>query len=283
MDRRSRNTMPCYREAPFVRYDGVRVHYEVTGDGGVPLVLLHGLGMTNYTWARNTEALARSRRVIAVEHMAMGDRTGLYRHGYSVANLAGAVVAVLDHLKIERADVCGVSLGGTLALFMGVQHPSRVRRLVAIDPAAYPCRWPWGLALAKVPLLGEIGTLLLPAWAFGRAIVMNCFRDPRTATSEFARQFGQVYRSFPGRIAVLKTTRALPPFGFDEIVEGYRHVDAPTLIIWGEHDPLIPRLVVTRLASDLPNARLEIIRDAAHGPHMEFPQIINPMIHDWLS
>jgi len=275
--------MPYYRDCPFVRYDGVRVHYEDRGEGDPPLVLLHGLGMTNFTWSRNVEALSRERRVIVVEHMAMGDCTGPLRHGYDVENLAGSVLAVMDDLGVSCVDVGGVSLGGALALFLAVAHPHRVRRLALIGPAAYPVRWPLAMGAARVPLLGEVGSLLLPARLFGLAVVASCFARPDDAPVGFAREFAQGYRSLAGRFAVLKTIRALPPFGFREIVDGYHHLEAPTLIIWGKKDRLLTPLIPRRLVRDLPNARLVILREGAHAPHMEFPETVNPLIIDWLD
>ncbi|HUV38548.1 MAG TPA: alpha/beta hydrolase [Planctomycetota bacterium] len=279
----SGKTLPYYRDCPSVRYDGVRVHYEVRGEGEPPLVLLHGLGMTNFTWSRNVAALARTRRVIVVEHMAMGDRTGLLRHGYGLENLAGAVLEVMNALGVERADVCGVSLGGALALFLAVAHHRRVRRLVLIGPAAYPVRWPVGLGLARVPILGEIGSLLMPARLFGLAVVANCFARPAQAPPGFAREFAEVYRSLAGRVAMLRTVRALPPFDVRSIVEGYHHVEAPALILWGKHDALLTPRVPRQLVRDLPNAKLVILREGAHAPHMELPDLVNPLIIDWLD
>ncbi len=279
----SRETVPYYCDCPYVRFDGVRIHYETFASDGFPLVMLHGLTMTNFTWSGNVEALSRKSRVIAVEHMGFGDRTAMLRHGYRIDNLMGATFAVMDHLGIERADVMGTSLGGGLALLMAATHPERVRRLVLIDPAAYPAHWPLHLGLFKIPFLGDLAALLTPSSFFGMITVRCGWARARHQQLRYVREYAEVFKTLAGRLALLKTTRALPPCSADTLVDAYRSVTAPTLIIWGRKDPLLPVSMGRRLARDLSNATLHVIDNAAHSPHEEFPELVNELITEWLA
>ena len=111
--------------------NGIRMYYETYGpERGVPLVLLHGGGSTiDVTWGRILPFLARDRRVIAVEEQAHGrtsDRNAPVRFETSADDIA----ALLQHLKIEQADLFGFSNGASVALQVAIRHPELVRKLV---------------------------------------------------------------------------------------------------------------------------------------------------------
>jgi pimeloyl-ACP methyl ester carboxylesterase len=118
---------------------GIDVHYESHGEGGVPLVLLHGgLANTELQFGALIPRLAERRRVIGVDlegHGRTPDRGDL---PLTVGRLAQDVCAVLDHLEIPVADVLGFSLGGATAIQLALDHPDRVRRLVVSSVAFRP-------------------------------------------------------------------------------------------------------------------------------------------------
>jgi pimeloyl-ACP methyl ester carboxylesterase len=122
---------PTLLESGTVPVDGIDMYYELHGSGGTPLLLLHGgLFDIEQQFGALLPALARDRRVIAVEFQAHG-HTGDRDAPLSTPRLAADVVAVLDHLGVPLADVFGFSVGGAVALHLAVREPSRVRRLIA--------------------------------------------------------------------------------------------------------------------------------------------------------
>jgi pimeloyl-ACP methyl ester carboxylesterase len=110
--------------------NGLRMYYELHGTGK-PLLVLHGA----FGWATAYPGLAKGRQQIVVELQGHGHTADVYRR-LSVEQLAHDVAALLDHLKVERADVFGYSLGGSVALALAVRHPERVGR-VAINGAIF--------------------------------------------------------------------------------------------------------------------------------------------------
>src|SRR5262249_53890160 len=116
--------------------NGLRLYYEIHGEphpGRPPLVLIHGGGSTiESSWSRVLPLLARSRRVIAIEEQGHGHTAAIDRP-FTFENSADDVAALLDYLKIERADIMGFSNGGNITLRMGLRHPGKVNRLVAIS------------------------------------------------------------------------------------------------------------------------------------------------------
>src|SRR3984885_14688590 len=114
--------------------NGVKMYYEIHGNGE-PVVLLHGGFMTiTNNWTGWIDELAKTRKVIAVEMQGHG-RTADIDRDISGANLADDVAALLDYLKIPRADLCGYAMGGGVAMQCAIRHPEKVRKVVSISAA----------------------------------------------------------------------------------------------------------------------------------------------------
>ncbi len=112
--------------------NGLKMYYEVHGSGD-PVVLLHGAFMTiTNNWTGWIGELSKTRKVIAVELQGHG-RTADIDRDISSANLADDVAALLDHLKVPRADVIGYSMGGGVAMQCAIRHPDKVRKVVVIS------------------------------------------------------------------------------------------------------------------------------------------------------
>lgn len=112
--------------------NGLKMYYEVHGSGD-PVVLLHGAFMTiTNNWTGWIDELAKTRKVIAVEMQGHG-RTADIDRDITAENLADDVAALLDHLKIPRADVIGYSMGGGVAMQCAIRHPEKVRKVVVIS------------------------------------------------------------------------------------------------------------------------------------------------------
>lgn len=122
----------------FADINGLHLYYEIHGDGGTPVVLLHGGVMTiDLTYATLLPTLAQHHRVIAVDFQAHG-RTADIDRDLTYANLASDIVGLLDHLGIERAHVIGHSMGGGTALELAVNHPDRLLSVVPISASVRP-------------------------------------------------------------------------------------------------------------------------------------------------
>ena len=120
--------------AGYAPVNGLKMYYEIHGSGE-PVVLLHGAFMTiTSNWSGWIEELSKTRRVIAVEMQGHG-RTADIKRDISPENLADDVAALLDYLKIPKADILGYSLGGGAAMQCAIRHPEKVRKVVIISYA----------------------------------------------------------------------------------------------------------------------------------------------------
>lgn len=157
---------------PMASGNGISIYYEVHGAGD-PLLLIGGLASDVTLFRQLIPDLAEHRQVIALDNRGAG-RSDKPDIPYSVAMMAADAVAVLDALRIETADILGVSMGGKIALEIALTQPARVRRLVLVSSSAaprvgaIPMSWPMRLAqgFAKVGLLQ--GKYPQPDYAFRR-------------------------------------------------------------------------------------------------------------------
>ena len=124
----------------FLNVAGMKVHMRDEGprDDPSPIVLLHGTAASLHTWDGWAEALKSSRRVIRFDLPGFGLTGPSPDRNYSIHNAIRLLIAMLDHLGIERAVLGGNSLGGVIAWRTAVEYPARVERLILVDSAGYP-------------------------------------------------------------------------------------------------------------------------------------------------
>lgn len=125
-------------ETGYLPVNGLDMYYEIHGEGGTPLVLLHG-GLFNIDlqFGHVLPGLAEKRKVIAFDFQGHG-RTGDIDRPLTSAHLADDIVAALGHLEIARADLFGFSVGGGVALHLAIKHPDLVRKLIVSSVSFHP-------------------------------------------------------------------------------------------------------------------------------------------------
>jgi pimeloyl-ACP methyl ester carboxylesterase len=191
--------------------NGLEMYYEIHG-AGRPLVLLHGAYMTIEGFGTLLPALAATRRVIAAEMQAHG-RTADIDRPLSYEQMADDTAALLRHLEIEEADVFGYSMGGGVALQLGIRHPDLLRKLVAAS-ASYTSDG------AHPELLAMIETITPELFA-------------GSPMEDAYRQTAPNPQDFPRLVAKLKQLD-MEPFAWPP--EDVRGIAAPTLLIVGDSD-----------------------------------------------
>src|SRR6266545_1780014 len=152
--------IPNAEYSHFADIDGVRIHYQEKGTG-TPLVLLHGFTSSTYSWKDVFEPLSQNFRVIAVDLKGFGF-SGKPDGDYSRRAQATLVGRLLDYLKIEKAWLCGNSMGGEIALNFALQNPHRVGGLILVDSAGVNVTASGSLAPSYLllPVVGRVVTAL---------------------------------------------------------------------------------------------------------------------------
>jgi pimeloyl-ACP methyl ester carboxylesterase len=227
----------------YAEVNGIRMYYETRGpDRGVPLVLLHGGGSTiDVTFGRILPFLARDRRVIALEEQAHG-RTSDRNAPVSFATSADDVAALLDHLKLARADVFGFSNGASIGLQLAIRHPQSVRKLV--------------FASSMTKRAGADPQL----WAFMQSADIS--NMPQPLQDAFLK-----VNPDPAKLKTMHDKDAERMRNFTDVPDAeLRAIRAPTLIIVGDRDivKLEHAVELTRL---IPDSRL-IVLAGGHGDYL---------------
>lgn len=255
---------------------GHRVAYRQAGQGPV-LLLIHGMAGSMATWRHVMPALARDFTVVALDlpgHGRSEKRVGDYSLGAFASTLRDLLIA-LDH---ERATVIGQSLGGGIAMQMAYQYPERCERLVLVGSG--------GLGREVNPLLKALS--LPGSDAVLRVGCAAPVRDCISGIGDLASRVGlmpepaveELWRAYASlgdadtRHDFLRTLRAVIDQGGQAVSAANRlHLAAemPTLIVWGDADPIIPVHHAFAAHEAIEGSRLEIFEGVGHFPHCEAP------------
>jgi pimeloyl-ACP methyl ester carboxylesterase len=257
--------------------DGVRIRYVRRGQGP-PVLLLHGIAASLYTWKDVLPALAADHDVIALDLPGFGGSD--VPEPLDGAREVRAVLAFLEGLGLARVSVVGNSLGGAIAVALAGQEPARVDRLVLIDSAGYNFAQgdrPWMLrAVGSVPL-GL--TKALPVRPLVALALRQIFHDRRLVTPARIDEVAAPLER-PGAAGatrgILLSSNSL---GLPGLV---RRVRAPTLVLWGRYDQWVSPNDAQRFAADIPGARVEML-EAGHMPQEERPQETAALIEAFLD
>jgi 3-oxoadipate enol-lactonase len=243
---------------PYASRGAFELYYESTGTGP-PALLINGQAMTLATWWRTVPVLAESFRVLTFDQRDMG-RSGHSPWPYSVSQMATDAVAVLDAADVERAHVYGISLGGMVAQEVALMYPDRVEALVL------------GATTAGGP-----GTILARPEPLGFFVRAGAMGSEEAEWAAVPYNYAEETRRLHGdRIAediarrVLDTTDALGYIHQVAAAAGHNTVGrlheiaAPTLVVHGEDDVVIPPSNGRLLAQAIPGAELKVWPDAGH-------------------
>jgi pimeloyl-ACP methyl ester carboxylesterase len=253
---------------------------------GRPLLLIHGFGATLYTWRRLVPELARRHRVITVDLKGSGHAPKPADGRYSVLDQAGYIADFIEGENLTELTVIGHSFGGGVALAALVGRtlsPSRIQSLVLIDSMAYRQRIPWFIAALQVPVLGPWLLRLSPPELQVRLVLRAGYHDPRRITGDTVRAYAEALRDAAARRALIDTARAIPPDDADALAARYASIAAPTLMLWGRHDTIVPLEIGERLHRAMPGSRLAVIDDAGHLPHEERPEAVLRELEQFLG
>jgi pimeloyl-ACP methyl ester carboxylesterase len=272
-----RDPLMCVRDVPVGR--GRTVSTLTLGSGPSDVVLIHGLGAAKSSFFDCAAQLAAAgHRVHALDLPGFGGSSKPTTAPYTAPWFAQNVIEVMDALEIESAHLVGNSMGGRVALEIGLRRPERVRSVAALCPAvAFVKRDFHPLVRLLRPELG-----LLPH-KLRRGIVerqlWSMFHDPDALDPSMADvvvdEFQRIYGSASGRVAFYASARNIyldRPFGDGGFYPRLAGLEPPALFVWGSHDPLIPAGFSKHVREALPSAEQVVLEGCGHVPQVERPE-----------
>lgn len=284
---------------PHIKANSIDLYYEESGPADAPVILLiMGLGTQMIAWSDAfIEGLVDAGyRVIHYDNRDIGlsqrmegaaagnliwamfaARFGLPLHvAYTLTDMAQDAAALLDALGIERAHIVGASMGGMIAQLMAVNHPQKVMSLTSIMSSSGRAGLPGPSAELRRRLMVKrpSNPSREEAVAFGvEGLKMMSYPDPARAPSAFADLVGRAYDR--GYYPVGMKRQLLAIIADGSRVERLKTIIAPTLVIHGASDKLVPKIASEDIARLVPNAKLEIIDGMAHDlPPSKVSQLV---------
>jgi pimeloyl-ACP methyl ester carboxylesterase len=261
---------------PIAHVDAIKLYYESVGRGP-PLVLISGVGFGGWIWHRQVPEFAKTHRVITFDNRGVG-KSDRPDETYTIETFATDTIGLLNFLKIPRAHILGLSLGGMIAQKLALDYFDRVDNLILVSTV-------FGGPQTVLPAMEVLQFMAMPN---------------ETPEERFAKgirfSFGPDYgEKHPDEINFMKQKmsenrqpdyayrhQSMAPLGFnaEPLLEKLR---CPTLIIAGEHDRVVPVENARRLAQRIPNARLKILQDSGHLCFIEESETFVRSVLDFLA
>ena len=254
--------------------DAVKLAIQESGKGK-PIVFIHGLGASSYTWHKIAPELAKTNRVIAIDLKGFGQSDKPLDNRYSIFDQAKLVEDFLKRSGLRGVTLVGHSYGGGVALAVALNQMDagnrQIEKLVLIDSVAYRQPLPFFFQVLRTPLIGELGMSLVPPEVQMTHALSIAYYKNEKVTEETVNHYASALHSEGGRHALFHTINSLDPEKAEEFSHRYRGLRTPALLLWCEHDKIVPLKFGKRLYNDLPDARIEVIEDCGHIPHEEQP------------
>jgi pimeloyl-ACP methyl ester carboxylesterase len=279
-----------------VDVDG-QVHYADFGGHGKPVVLIHGLGGSRLNWLAVAPAMAEDHRVYAIDLIGHGLTPRAGRKA-TLANHRRLIDGFIGKVAGEPALLIGNSTGGHLSILEAALAPENVAGLVLVDPAVpVPVRGASPAALALAPLLVRgLGEALLMADSRRMTSEQTVYRTLKAVSTDYSRIPQEVIKahleaqkarhgSRDAHVALLQTGRSLMAGNLRKasFYAKVREVKAPTLIVHGARDRVVPVSASRKLVELRPDWELHVFPELGHVPMMEDPQAFLEVVRRWLA
>jgi 4,5:9,10-diseco-3-hydroxy-5,9,17-trioxoandrosta-1(10),2-diene-4-oate hydrolase len=269
----------------YISVNDISTRYWQMGDLGSNIILLHGGNGSIEFWLYNISILAQHHRVYAFDMVGSGKSDypdADYSLNYQAEFLAGFMTA----LSIESATLIGNSMGGAVALQFTKLYPALVDRLVLVDTMGLGREISLGIRLITLP---AIINLLRPGRWMIPSMLKSNFYNAQALPPEWIELRYAVF-AIPGRNQVILNLgqsnfnlRGVRPEVYQPIVDSLAQITQSTLIIWGDHDRIIPVKHAYIAAAKLPNHQLQIFPNCGHNPYLEYPDRFNRSVLEFCN
>ena len=277
-------------EVPFARLgppDAPVKLYTVERGEGPTVLLIHGFGTNTFTWRHITPGLAMDHRVIAVDLKGFGQSDKPFDERYSVYDQAELLVQLIEEKDLRDLTLVGHSYGGGIALLLALEADGRlegrISRLVLLDSIAYPQNIPVFFKMLDVPVVSQMGIRMVPPSVQTRVALQIAYFDDNKITSEEVEAYAAPLKTAAGKHAIIHTARQIVPEDIAELSERYKTMTLPTLILWCDHDRIVPLEVGIKLRRTLPNSTLKLVEECGHMPQEEQPESTLDLIQSFLG
>ncbi|CAN7230969.1 alpha/beta fold hydrolase [Rossellomorea sp. LjRoot5] len=265
-----------------VEVNGTNVYFEYHEHptASETFVLLHGFLSSIFSFRRLTPLLKEHYNVVSIDLPPFGNSGKHNNFVYSYDNLANTVIALLGHLKVSNIHLTGHSMGGQIALNVMKKAPDLVEKGVLLCSSGYLKRMNWPVTmLSHIPFFH----LYVKLWLTRSGVrnnLENVVHDSTMIDDEM--MFGYL-KPFLEDDIFKALTRMIRDREGDLSVNDLRNIQTPCLLVWGEHDRVVPLSTGERLNQDIPNSKLVVLKETGHLVPEEKPREVLENIHAFVS
>jgi pimeloyl-ACP methyl ester carboxylesterase len=252
-----------------IELDGLKVHYKETGPQDAPaLLLLHGFGSSLQAWDDWSVKLEQKYRVIRLDLPGFGLTGASPDHDYSEEKDLAILTRFADKLGLDKFSVIGHSMGGKIAWSLAAAQPDRVQALVLMAPDGFPETKDIGTKPYEVPAIMGLIKYVLPKYMVRKSIE-PAFAEADALNDALVNRYFDMLRAPGVRGAILERSNQTI---YTDPVSRLKAIKAPTLLIWGEQDQMIPSTNAQSYANVLSNSTTVLVPKLGHLLQEEQPE-----------
>lgn len=276
------------RNLTYAYSDNIQINYEKIGYGDKMIVLLHGFGASLHTWDDIKALFPKSEFTLyLIDLKGFGNSSKPEDDKYTIQEQSKIVKQFIKDINTDSLYLIGHSFGGAVALLTQIsllneKSKTRISKLILIDCLAYMQEMPVFMENLRTPLLNKL-TFLLPNKFRAEYILNKIFYDKKMVNEKLINRYVAFYSGDDLEYTFITSAKQIDQIGYEKIIDAYKNIPTPCLIIWGKNDPVISVDNGTRLSKELPNARLEIIDKCGHVPQEEKPVVTFEKIYAFIK
>ena len=273
----------------FINLDGEKFHYTDYGHGDEVILCLHGIALSSLSY-RSARSFFDSTeyRILALDLKGNGFSAKPRDSDYSLEKQAQIIEEFLFEMHVDSVNLIGHSYGGMNCLFLNYKQSIdslnfKILSTAIMDTPAYNKHIPLAMKVMKNKFGAWLMLRFTPLEIRSRIAIKYGFYDYGFGRSEYLEIYKKLLgqRAYPNSIQ--QAAKQVIPNNFTEISDSYKSFEVPFLILWGSHDNFIDIRHAQGLIADIENSTLMIIEKTAHNPHEERPEIVYPLIKQFIS
>jgi len=262
----------------FIQVNGQTVHYVQQGNGK-PLILVHGFAGSTYTWRHVIPLLSDHYTLYALDLLGFGLSDKPPDGNYDMESQGNLLIGFMDTLKLPSATLVGHSMGGVVVSYAALTAPTKVDRLVLIEPGFYIHGTPAFLKYIFFPL-DRIMARQFYTKSFRKKFLLRSFYNKFLVTDEVVEAYMAPTKTPNALDALAQMMRKVGPQQYEGITV---KISVPTLILWGERGAGVQPEVAKRINREIQGSRLEYIKECGHYVQEEKPEELAKVIRDFLE
>jgi pimeloyl-ACP methyl ester carboxylesterase len=261
------------------------MHVERYGHGGAPILLVHGFGTCSFLWRQVGPVLATANRTaFAIDLFGYGESDRPFDAPFGIAAQSDYLDRALTALRLSKATIVGIDLGGAVAMHLAYNRPDRVERLVLVNPIAFddvPADDIKTMQRNTARFALRISRGVLGAAPLIRELLQQSVADPANMPDPLLARYLAPYVGQDGVNHLLALARAVDDEDMAEV--DLAQLDCPTLVIWGDQDPFVSPKLGDRVADTIPGSRLVRLPGTGRLVPEEAPETLTNMILEFVG